>query len=987
MVQEPRDMQNSAFFLLTSVVAAFGADATPSFQIEENRGQVEGPYRFLIRTAGYHALLSRDELQIHPLVGPPLQMRFAGASSTSSFEPGAPAHGRVNYFQGPNESAWLTNIPTHETVTLHSVYQGIDVKYREGPDGLEYDFLVAPRADASRIKLGFRSESSVRVRADGSLVTGTVHHHRPVAYQVRHGRLRKVACRYAVHAGIVRFRLGPYHRSESLIIDPAIGLMPIAGTAGASVVAAATDSEGNMYLTGRAGNVRPDGSTAFPNTPGAFDSTRRTNYVMKLSPEGKLLFATYFGGFGADRINGLAVDAQGNCYLTGSSFLSDFPVTGGAFQTQPKVSGTHAFASKLSAAGDTLLYSTYLSGSGMESGNAITVDSSGRAYVAGTSTWRFDGSHMQDFPTTPQALMPSSSTQQIAFITRLSPDGGTLEYSSFLGDAGDSPGAVSVDAAGNMYIAGATADGATSNTAHIGAYGADLVGSSDGGASWNTSHRIEASHVYSVAASPLHSDIVYRGGDNGVERSYDRGATWEFTALKGSFAVVLWVKPMDSRVVLADFPDENSFATVFRSEDGGLSWTKVSNYLAAITSDLDATVLYGTAGPSLNQTSRSDNQGKTWRLLQPVFGRGSTSPSNHAIDPTNTNVLYATPSTSAAQLFKSGDGGATWSVINPRNFVIPFLVDRSDPAILYGAGAPLGIVLPAAPVYYPSLFLKSTDQGATWRLPASGQAIPASQVMRDPGAPNRLYAIGPIGVFRSSDSGESWENLSAGMSNRNVLNGAIVFGGNDVVLAVCQPGSDIFVSKLDPSGSKLIYRTQIGGSAHEILSAMTVNDAGEVLLAGSTESPDFPVSSGGVQRQLKAMRNGFVAKLSADGQQLNQATFLGGGIYDSITSMASIPGGVAVGGSTSSSDFPVTDPASRATPDNDFADGFVTILNTDLTGIRYSVVFGGTDGDYVTGLATANGLLFVAGWSNSSDFPSGLNPSDFGSIFYGRISY
>jgi hypothetical protein len=162
----------------------------------------------------------------------------------------------------------------------------------------------------------------------------------------------------------------------------------------------AVDASGNAYVTGN--TTSPN----FPMTPGAFRTISGGNndtFVAKLNATGTaLVYSTYLGGSGQDSGNGIAVDASGNAYVTGSTGSSDFPTTSGAIQTSMDGGALEAFVVKLDAAGTALLYSTYLGGSGMDAGNAVAVDASANAYVTGTT-------NSSDFPTTPGTVQPTFS--------------------------------------------------------------------------------------------------------------------------------------------------------------------------------------------------------------------------------------------------------------------------------------------------------------------------------------------------------------------------------------------------------------------------------------------------------------------------------------------------------------------------------------------------------------------------------------------------
>lgn len=213
--------------------------------------------------------------------------------------------------------------------------------------------------------------------------------------------------------------------------------------------AVALDTTGTIYVTGETASANFPILNAFQTKTGGGDDA----FVAKFGSTGSALFSTYLGGLADDRATGIAVDAAGNAYVTGSTSSYNFPVVN-AFQSVLG-GGQDAFAAKISSSGNELLYSTYLGGSGgtasaPETGNAIDVDSDGCAYITGTTS-------SADFPTV-NPLQSTISGSQDAFVVKLGVSGSALVYSTYLGGSSLDVGTgVVVDDTGEVYVTGYTA--------------------------------------------------------------------------------------------------------------------------------------------------------------------------------------------------------------------------------------------------------------------------------------------------------------------------------------------------------------------------------------------------------------------------------------------------------------------------------------------------------------------------------------------------
>lgn len=229
----------------------------------------------------------------------------------------------------------------------------------------------------------------------------------------------------------------------------------LGGEAADSANGVATDPAGDIYLSGSTFSAR------FPATPGALQAVRRgprDAFVAKVRVEPpSLVYATYVGGSDEDFGLAVAVDAAGAAYLTGKTLSTDYPTTPGAFQTSFGGAGTgqqrdgDGFVTKISPAGSSLAYSTYLGGLSGEIALSVAVDSAGSAHVTGLT-------YSRNFPTTAGSVQPQHGGGDADnFVTKLAPDGERLIFSTFLGgNNSEQANAIAVDPRGNVHVSGTT---------------------------------------------------------------------------------------------------------------------------------------------------------------------------------------------------------------------------------------------------------------------------------------------------------------------------------------------------------------------------------------------------------------------------------------------------------------------------------------------------------------------------------------------------
>ena len=507
------------FFMITAIAAkAAGspADPIPPFFVE-NTGQVSAPVRFVAQGSGGSAWFSPGEVAFH--AGGALVRIFAvGSSPSAVIEGGERLAGSANFLIGPEEN-WRVGVPLYRSIAYRGLYQGIDMTYGSDGRNLKSQFVVQPGADPALIRIAWLGAGRPVVDESGalavSLAGNLLREQLPVIYQMRGADRESVDGRFAVAPdGTVRFEIGHYDASLPLVIDPTLVYSTLlGGSSSDAATAVAVDAAGDAYVAGFTAsqnfptaspeqNYNAGSNDAFvaklnANGSGlvyctylggsgddrafalAVDSSgdayvagytnsynfplrnpiqsslggARNAFVAKLGPAGNaLLFSTYLGGRGSDTAYGLALDSSANAYVTGDTTSANFPSS----NYQKANAGTqNAFVVKIASSGAALNYSTYLGGNSVDHGAAIAVDSSGVAYVTGST-------FSTNFPVSSGAYQATLAGGQDAFVAKISADGNKLVYGTYLGGSGGGTGypesgqGIAVDSQGNFYVAGAT---------------------------------------------------------------------------------------------------------------------------------------------------------------------------------------------------------------------------------------------------------------------------------------------------------------------------------------------------------------------------------------------------------------------------------------------------------------------------------------------------------------------------------------------------
>ncbi|MGO9230914.1 MAG: SBBP repeat-containing protein [Bryobacteraceae bacterium] len=495
-----------AFLLLLTAALASAARVPVAF--EPNRGQEPGPAEFIARTSGAALALGPARAEwISRQARVAVVFESARRGVHGQGEQALP--GVVNYLEGNQPSRWLRNIPTYSRVRYSRMYPGVDVVYYVNDGRLEYDLVLERGADPRRIRLHVEGAQSLHLDEAGDLVIATaggeLRQHRPIVYQDFDGQRRQVAASYQLRGREVRFALGNFDRSAGLVIDPALTWASYVLTTGAlntQAAGVALDPAGNSYTTGSVlassgyygcfvAKLNSVGTTVAYTYIGASPGDAVCNaiavdsqgyiyvagetdsaylyadtsyldyypgysldaFVMKLNSSQSLYFSHYFGGSGTDLFTGIALDAADNVYLVGTTNSTDLPTSTGAFQTGLHGKSSNVFVVEFTSTG-TGVYSTYLGGTGTDSGNAIAADAGGDAFVTGSTT-------STNFPVLGpyQSALKGTTNAFVAKIGAVSATNNSvaLIYSTYLGGNGNDEGlGIAVDKSGVVYVTGDT---------------------------------------------------------------------------------------------------------------------------------------------------------------------------------------------------------------------------------------------------------------------------------------------------------------------------------------------------------------------------------------------------------------------------------------------------------------------------------------------------------------------------------------------------
>ncbi|MDA7744752.1 SBBP repeat-containing protein, partial [bacterium] len=434
-------------------------------------------------------------------------INWLGFNKDYTIENGESTAGFNNYYL-PSCPDGAMNVKSYTDVTFKNLYTGVDVKWYVKNGELEYDFIVAPNTDYTKIAWEIQGAEKISIGEDGQLIIktplGEIEEQAPIAFQGE----TQVEAAWKIDGNKISFQLGSYNENEVLIIDPVVRQWGTyyGGTSTEIGYSCATDASGNVYLAGDAT------STTGIATTGAHKTTMggvRDAFLVKFNSSGVRQWGTFYGGTGYDKGRSCATDTSGNIYLAGQTRSNSGIATTGAHQTTYGGS-EDAFLVKFNSSG-VRQWGTYYGGTAYDYGYSCATDGSGNVYLAGASP-----------STTGIATTGAHQTTyggyRAAFLVKFN-SSGVRQWGTYYGGTGEEYGnSCATDASGNVYLSGYTTSttGIATTGAHQATYGSSgdaflVKFNSSGVRQWGTYYG-GTSYDYGYSCATDGSGNVYLAG-------------------------------------------------------------------------------------------------------------------------------------------------------------------------------------------------------------------------------------------------------------------------------------------------------------------------------------------------------------------------------------------------------------------------------------------------------------------------------------------
>ncbi len=393
-----------------------------------------------------------------------------------------------NYYLGNDATKWASHCKIFNAVVYKEVYPNIDARFYTENNQLKYDFIVHPGGNPNAIMLKYEGVDKLAVKGNELVIGTSVGENKelnPYTYQFTEGAKKNVSCKFKIEDDVVRFKVGSYNATQTLIIDPTLIFCTFSGSRATNFGYTATPGlDGSFYGGGIVFGA------GFPTTTGPiFQAGPSGSYdmgIIKLSANGaNRIYGTYIGGNENEQPHSMIADAAGNLYIAGRSNSSNFPVNF-ANPSQLGSRGDYDITlNKLSPSG-ALLNSIKMGGSGSDGVNIrdkqaqnpnnsansvdatrlnygddarseIILDPSGNVYVVSCSQ-SSDNSNALKFPTLNAVQSNFGGGRQDGVILKFNAALNNVLYSTYFGGEGDDACFVAAlnTLTGNLYVAGGT---------------------------------------------------------------------------------------------------------------------------------------------------------------------------------------------------------------------------------------------------------------------------------------------------------------------------------------------------------------------------------------------------------------------------------------------------------------------------------------------------------------------------------------------------
>jgi len=358
-----------------------------------------------------------------------------------------------NFYLGNDETRWVSGTRSFERVEYPGIWDGVSIVFRSGEEGLKYDIVLEPLAEASDIILGVQGHDSIEVM-DTNLVIDT-----PAGIPLMDSGLmafysdgngEEVGVKFHVlDENRYTFSFEERDPERGVVIDPLVYSTYVGGFNDDIYYDIDLDTNGNIFAVGFSD------STNFPTTIGAYQTSNNGGLDVVVSQINSgatsLVYSTYVGGSDEDISQGIRIDSSGNAYVTGGTASLDFPTSDTAYNKTHWNTTMYfdVFVFRLDSRGSSLAYSTYVAGEEDDAGLSIDIDGSGNAYVVGFS-------YSANFPTTSGAYDTTHNDYADVILFELSPKGDSLTYSTFFGGNDDDIGNDMIYNNGDVFLTGSS---------------------------------------------------------------------------------------------------------------------------------------------------------------------------------------------------------------------------------------------------------------------------------------------------------------------------------------------------------------------------------------------------------------------------------------------------------------------------------------------------------------------------------------------------